>query len=47
MFKHLQGQTLHAMILGFHHPLSGEYMEFTAPLPEYFTDLLKKMKNVL
>ena len=32
----LHGQTLHAMVLGFQHPLSGEYMEFTAPLPEYF-----------
>lgn len=38
----LQGQTLHAMVLGFQHPLSGEYMEFTAPLPEYFQKLLLK-----
>jgi 23S rRNA pseudouridine1911/1915/1917 synthase len=46
-FKHLQGQTLHAMVLGFQHPVTGEYIEFTAPLPEYFTNLLKKLKNVL
>ena len=36
----LQGQTLHAGILGFIHPRTGEYMEFAAPLPEYFTKLL-------
>ena len=39
----LQGQTLHAMVLGFLHPVSNEYMEFTAPLPEYFEKLLKKL----
>lgn len=37
----LQGQTLHAKILGFHHPMTGEYIETDAPLPEYFTKLLK------
>ena len=42
---HLQGQTLHAMILGFVHPRTGEYMEFTAPLPEYFTNLLDKLRK--
>ncbi len=39
----LQGQTLHAGILGFIHPRSREYMEFTAPLPEYFTKLLNTL----
>lgn len=39
----LQGQTLHAMVLGFVHPRTGEYMEFTAPLPEYFRKLLEKL----
>lgn len=39
----LQGQTLHAMVLGFIHPRTGEYMEFTAPLPGYFEELLKKL----
>ena len=39
----LQGQTLHAGILGFVHPRTGEYMEFSAPLPEYFEELLKKL----
>jgi len=36
----LQGQTLHAGVLGFVHPRTGEYMEFEAPLPEYFQKLL-------
>lgn len=41
----LQGQTLHARILGFVHPRTGEYMEFEAPLPEYFNKLLKKLRG--
>lgn len=43
-FKNLQGQTLHAMVLGFQHPGTKAYMEFTAPLPEYFQNLLEKLK---
>lgn len=41
----LTGQTLHAMVIGFVHPSSGEYMEFTAPLPDYFLDLLNKLRK--
>lgn len=37
---HLEGQTLHAMVIGFIHPTCGEYIEVTAPLPEYFEHLL-------
>ena len=37
----LQGQTLHAMTLGFRHPSTGEYIEINAPLPEYFKHLLE------
>ncbi|MEF9917251.1 MAG: RluA family pseudouridine synthase [Lachnospiraceae bacterium] len=37
----LQGQTLHAKLLGIHHPRTKEYIEVEAPLPEYFLDLLK------
>lgn len=37
------GQLLHARILGFVHPRTGEYMEFEAPLPEYFQDILRKL----
>ena len=40
----LQGQCLHAMILGFVHPRTGEYMEFSADLPAYFEDLLRKLR---
>lgn len=39
----LEGQTLHAGVLGFVHPRSGEYMEFSAPLPEYFEKLLRTL----
>ncbi|MDE6846888.1 MAG: RluA family pseudouridine synthase [Lachnospiraceae bacterium] len=37
---HLEGQTLHAMVIGFIHPSTGEYIEVSAPLPEYFEHLL-------
>ncbi len=40
---HLQGQTLHARILGFCHPSTGEYIEVDAPLPKYFQELLMKL----
>ncbi|HIZ66788.1 MAG TPA: RluA family pseudouridine synthase [Candidatus Blautia pullicola] len=43
-FPSLMGQTLHAMVLGFLHPVTGEYLEFQAPLPEYFEALLKKLR---
>lgn len=39
----LQGQTLHAGTLGFIHPSTGEYVETSAPLPEYFQALLDKL----
>ena len=39
----LQGQTLHAKILGFRHPATEEYIETDAPLPEYFSKLLKTL----
>lgn len=42
LFK-LQGQALHAEMLGFVHPHTGEYMEFHAPLPQYFLELLKRL----
>lgn len=42
-FPNLEGQTLHAMILGFVHPVTKEYLEFTAPLPQYFEKLQKKL----
>lgn len=44
-FPKLQGQTLHAMVLGFTHPSTGEYLEVTAPLPEYFEKLLSELSH--
>ncbi len=41
----LQGQTLHAMVLGFIHPETNSYMEFTAPLPDYFDKLLEGLRG--
>lgn len=40
-----QGQVLHAGLLGFNHPVTGEYMEFTSELPEYFENILKVLRN--
>lgn len=40
-----QGQCLHAGILGFVHPRTGEYIETKAPLPQYFEEILKKLEN--
>lgn len=42
----LQGQTLHAKIIGITHPRTNEYIEADAPLPEYFVSLLKKLENL-
>ncbi len=42
----LNGQLLHAYKLILKHPSSGEVMEFTAPLPEYFENLLNKLKKL-
>lgn len=45
-FNGLQGQTLHAGVLGIRHPSTGQYMEFSAPLPAYFQELLEKLKEM-
>ncbi|MBO5352038.1 MAG: RluA family pseudouridine synthase [Lachnospiraceae bacterium] len=42
---HLEGQALHARILGFVHPSTKEYMEFEAPVPDYFQELIRKLRN--
>lgn len=44
-FKNLEGQTLHAGILGFIHPTTNQYMEFSSPLPQYFVGLLGRLKK--
>ncbi len=40
-----EGQVLHAYILGFDQPTTGEYIETTAPLPEYFEKILKDLRG--
>ena len=44
--KGLIGQTLHAKTIGFVHPTTKEYVEFDAPLPEYFQNLLEKLERM-
>ncbi|MBG9550169.1 RluA family pseudouridine synthase [Cytobacillus firmus] len=39
------GQALHAGVLGFKHPRSGEYLEFEAPAPAYFKELVDNLAN--
>lgn len=39
------GQVLHAGVLGFDHPRTGEYVEFEAPLPDDMKNLLDKIRN--
>lgn len=41
----LEGQALHAGVLGFIHPTTKKYVEFSAPLPAYFTDLLMRLRR--
>lgn len=41
----LTGQTLHAKTLGFIHPTTGQYVEFDAELPNYFKELLNKLRK--
>ena len=41
----LEGQCLHAMVLGFIHPRTNEYMEFEAPVPDYFNEILRKFRK--
>jgi 23S rRNA pseudouridine1911/1915/1917 synthase len=43
--KGFEGQCLHAGVLGFVHPSSGEYLEFRAELPDYFTNFLEKLRK--
>ncbi len=46
LFPGLQGQTLHAKTLGFIHPRTKEYLETQAPTPEYFKELLNRLRNI-
>jgi 23S rRNA pseudouridine1911/1915/1917 synthase len=44
--KFIDGQALHAAVLGFVHPTSGQYMEFEAPLPEDMQALLHRLRTM-
>ncbi|MDF2870668.1 MAG: pseudouridine synthase, RluA family [Anaerocolumna sp.] len=41
----LEGQALHARVLGFIHPTTRDYVEFEAPLPAYYEELLNKLRR--
>ncbi|MDP4093696.1 MAG: RluA family pseudouridine synthase [Bacillota bacterium] len=41
----LNGQALHAKLLGFEHPITGEYLEFESEIPEYFERLLSELRE--
>ena len=41
----LSGQCLHAGEIGFIHPRTNEYLHFTSPLPEYFTNFLAELER--
>ena len=44
--KWVEGQCLHARKIGFIHPSTGEYMEFSSDLPEYFQAILAKLEKM-
>ena len=39
-------QMLHSHILGFTHPTKNEYMEFEAPIPDYFNKVVKSLTKI-
>ena len=43
----LTGQLLHAYKVGFIHPVSGEYMEFVSELPDYYMNVLDRLRNFI
>ena len=45
-YKGLEGQCLHARKIGFIHPSTDEYMEFSSELPEYFQSVLRKLEKM-
>lgn len=44
--KELDGQCLHAKVIGFEHPVTHEYLEFESALPKYFDDFIQKLKKM-
>ena len=45
-FKNIDGQCLHARKIGFIHPTTEEYMEFTSPLPDYFINIINRLEKM-
>lgn len=45
-YRNLDGQCLHARKIGFIHPATGEYMEFTSELPDYFRKVIDKLEKM-
>ena len=45
VIKSLNGQCLHARKIGFNHPRTEQYLEFTSPLPDYFIKFLNILKE--
>lgn len=45
-YKGIEGQCLHARKIGFIHPTTGEYMEYTSDLPGYFVSILNKLEKM-
>ena len=45
-FKNIDGQCLHARKIGFIHPATEEYMEFTSPLPDYFINIINRLEKM-
>lgn len=43
----VKGQCLHAKSLDFKHPITGKLIHIEAPLPKYFTDILKELKSIV
>lgn len=46
VIKELDGQCLHAKVIGFEHPITHEYLEFESSLPKYFDDFLQKLNKM-
>lgn len=45
-YKGIEGQCLHARRIGFIHPATGEYLEFTSELPDYFASVLNRLERM-
>lgn len=45
VIEYLEGQCLHAGLIGFKHPRTKEYIEIQSELPEYFTSFLRRLKD--